>query len=40
MPYLKPQVFWLDSQTVSLPFVQLAVVVKSSIGLWCWIGVE
>ncbi len=39
-PVLAPQTFWLDSQTVSLPPDQAQVVVNSSIGLWCWVGVE
>ena len=38
-PCLKPETCWLPSQTVSLPSFQAQVVVKSSIGLWCCVGV-
>jgi len=34
-PFLKPYMFWLDSQTVSSPLRQSAAVANSSIGLWC-----
>ena len=39
-PWRKPVTFWLDSHTVSLPSSNRAVVVNSSMGLWCWVGVS
>ena len=35
----RPCTNWLGSYTVRLPSCQAAVVVNSSIGLWCWVGV-
>ena len=39
-PFLMPYTFWLGSWTVSCVPFQEHWVAKSSIGLWCWAGVE
>ena len=38
-PFLKPHTFWLDSHTVRRSPFQAQIVVNSSMGLWCCVGV-